>query len=92
MREFGWAYMMCMISLDGCDNVRPIIQQCHDEGKQGIAHFVLGSRKSICGKANYMTSFMSTAGQNSCTDTPEKQTEFALICPECLQLWKERNE
>lgn len=88
MRDFGWAYMMCMISLEGCDPIRPIIQQCHDQDKQGVAHFVRGNRTSVCGKARYITSFIGINGDNICTNTPEEQSKFALICPECLIGWK----
>ena len=80
------------------NNVRPIVQQCHDEGKTGILHFVLNTRRSACGTCEFRTSFLDMNNKKLLIQDPEDITfenetliKANIICPDCLNsaVWKE---
>jgi hypothetical protein len=88
MRPYGWAYMGVINTLEGVINPRPIVVECHKQNKSGILHYFLGTRKSACGSATHMGSFMSGQSQESTIiqdieNENDKYVKLSLICPEC---------
>ena len=97
-KNYGWAEMPIMGYIEGSTNVRPIIQQCHDENKSGILHLVLATRKSACGTASFRTSFLDINNRSILIKDPtvvdfenENILKSCMICPDCLKTdeWKD---
>ena len=98
MKPYGWAYMMTINSLEGVNNPRPIVVECIKQDKSGILHYVLGTRKSACGQATFLSSFMSSADSRESTiikdihDDSNQYVKYSLICPECEKFYDEQVE
>jgi len=90
MKPYGWAGMPVIGSLDGVDNPRPIVVQCHQENKSEIIHYILGTRKSACGMAIFQSSFLAGQSHESVlipdiSDETNERMKFSLICPDCKE-------
>ncbi len=88
MKPYGWAYMMVINSLEGVNNPRPIVVECLKQDKSGILHYVLGTRKSACGNASFLSSFMGGMNNESTIiediyDDRNQYVKYSLVCPEC---------
>ena len=96
MKPYGWAYMMTINSLEGVNNPRPIIVECLKQNKSGILHYVLGTRKSACGQATFLSSFMGgESGESTIIrdihDDSNQYVKYSLVCPACEE-YCDKNE
>jgi len=92
----GWLPMGIFPDEDMIDNPIPFRTQMRKDGMESIAHWVDDYRKSVCGKARYLTSSLLTTGVGTAIRDidaePEKNSwrSVSVPCPECYKLWKER--
>jgi len=96
--HLGWLPMEIPVSMDGVDNPRPIVKQAYEENKVAIIHWVDRYRKSVCGKATWMTSTLDNNNMSTaCEDIDDESlrprwVKIGLICPECYEMWKVRDK
>lgn len=94
MRNLGWAFTLVFPSLEGVNNPREFVIRAHKAGKQGVLHYVLGNRESVCGNMRFRTSFMTPEGRNTLIQDPYDESELivteSILCAECEDAWKSR--
>src|SRR3990172_10316211 len=97
-RSFGWLpFQLLQIPPEEINNPRPEFIEAWNTGKDTIAHYILGDRNAICGKARYIISTLAVGGistavmdiENDKKDEKYHWANYTVICKECLRLFKE---